>query len=248
MTRRTAPTPMRDLRAVILVGGKGTRLFPYTATFPKPLVPIGERPILELLIRRLAIAGVHDVVLALGHHGELVQAYLGQRDDLLSDVDLSYVKEREPLGTAGALALVPGLGDTFLMLNGDVLTDIDLSALVAHHRQSGSTLTIGVHRRRVKFDLGILQLDGHERVIGYVEKPEQTYDVSMGVYVMEPSALEHVEPGVYLDFPDLVHRLLQHGEPVGAFVTDCLWLDIGRPDDYATAQELYEFDPDAFLS
>jgi NDP-sugar pyrophosphorylase family protein len=243
-----ARTAMRDLRAVILVGGKGTRLFPYTATFPKPLLPIGERPIRELLIRRRVIAEVHDVVLALGHHGELVQAYLGQRDTLLGDVDLSYVQEREPLGTAGALALVPGLGDTFLMLNGDVLTDIDLSALVACHRQSGATLTIGVHRRRVKFDLGILQLDGDERVIGYLEKPEQTYDVSMGVYVMEPSALAHVEPGVYLDFPYLVQRMLQRGEPVAAFVTDCLWLDIGRPDDYATAQELYDFDPDAFLA
>ena len=134
------------------------------------------------------------------------------------------------------------------MLNGDVLTDIDFRALVAHHQRSGSTLTIGVHRRRVKVDLGILQLDGDERVTGYVEKPEQTYDVSMGVYVMEPSALAHVDPGAYLDLPDLVHRLLEHGEPVGAFVTDCLWLDIGRPDDYAAAQQLYEFDPDAFLS
>jgi NDP-sugar pyrophosphorylase family protein len=234
------------LRAVLLVGGKGTRLRPYTATFPKPLVPLGDRPILEILVGRLLRSGIRDIVLAIGHLGELVQAYFTHRPDLLAQMDLSYVHEDEPLGTAGALSLVSGVDETFLVMNGDVLTDLDFADLVAFHRRSGALLTIATHRRVVQIDLGVLELDDGDRVVGYLEKPTYAHNVSMGVYVFEPAVLDYMEPGAHLDFPDLVLRLLDDGQHVAAYVTDSLWLDIGRPDDYAAAQELIAGDPEAF--
>jgi NDP-sugar pyrophosphorylase family protein len=235
-----------SLRAVLLVGGKGTRLRPYTATFPKPLVPLGDRPILEILVRRLQRSGIEHIVLAIGHLGELVQAYFTHRPDLLAQMDLSYVHEDEPLGTAGAVSLVPGLNETFLVMNGDVLTDLSFADLVEFHRRSGALLTIATHRRVVKIDLGVLELDDGDKVVGYVEKPSYDHHVSMGVYVFEPTVLDYMEPGAYLDFPDLVLRLLADDCHVAAYVTDALWLDIGRPDDYAAAQDLIASDPEAF--
>jgi NDP-sugar pyrophosphorylase family protein len=235
-----------SLRAVLLVGGKGTRLRPYTATFPKPLVPLGDRPILEILVRRLLRSGIRDIVLAIGHLGELVQAYFSHRPDLLAQMHLTYVHEDEPLGTAGALSLVPGIDQTFLVMNGDVLTDLDFAELVAFHRRRGALLTIATHRRVVQIDLGVLELGDDDRVVGYLEKPTYAHPVSMGVYVFEPAVLDYMEPGAHLDFPDLVLRLLAAGDPVAAYVTDCLWLDIGRPDDYAAAQELIADDPEVF--
>jgi NDP-mannose synthase len=246
--RETEPADLDvgALRAVLLVGGKGTRLRPYTATFPKPLVPLGDRPILEILVGRLLRSGIRDIVLALGHLGELVQAYFSQRPELLAELDLSYVHEDEPLGTAGALSLVPGINDTFLVMNGDVLTDLDFTDLVRFHRRSGALLTIATHRRVVQIDLGVLELDDGDRVVGYLEKPSYAHHVSMGVYVFEPVVLDYMEPGAHLDFPDLVLRLLADDRRVAAYVTDALWLDIGRPDDYAAAQDLIASDPESF--
>jgi NDP-sugar pyrophosphorylase family protein len=235
-----------SLRAVLLVGGKGTRLRPYTATFPKPLVPLGDRPILEILVGRLLRSGIRDIVLAIGHLGELVQAYFTHRPDLLEQMKLSYVHEDEPLGTAGALSLLSDVDETFLVMNGDVLTDLDFADLVRFHRRSGAMLTIATHRRVVQIDLGVLELDDGDRVVGYLEKPSYAHHVSMGVYVFEPAVLDCMEPGAHLDFPDLVLRLLADGHHVAAYVTDCLWLDIGRPDDYAAAQELIAGDPELF--
>jgi len=228
----------RGLRAVVLAGGRGVRLQPFTVVFPKPLVPLGDRPVLEVLINRLARHGVTDITLTLGHLAELVKAYFSHRRELLERINLRYVEESEPTGTAGSLALVPGLDKTFLVMNGDLLTDLDLHGLVEFHREQGAVLTIATHTRRVKVDLGVLEFDGNHRVTAYFEKPEQTYDVSTGIYVYEPSVLRHIEAGKHLDFPDLVLRLLALGERVCAYQTDCLWLDIGRPDDYARAQEL----------
>jgi NDP-sugar pyrophosphorylase family protein len=229
----------RGLRAVVLAGGKGTRLHPFTVSFPKPLVPLGDRPVLEVLLQRLARHGVTDVTLTLGHLAELVKAYFGQRRHVLGDTQLHYVEEAQPTGTAGSLASVPGLDRTFLVMNGDLLTNLDFHALVEFHRREGARLTIAAHTREVKIDLGVLQLNGRGQLTGYVEKPAQTYHVSMGIYVYEPAVLRYVPPGAYLDFPDLVLRLLAHGEKVCAYETDCVWLDIGRPDDYARAQELF---------
>jgi NDP-sugar pyrophosphorylase family protein len=234
------------LKAVILAGGKGTRLHPFSVSFPKPLVPLGDKPVLEILIRRLLRFGVTDVCLTLGHLAELVKAYFGHRKHLLEEIHLRYVHEEEPTGTAGSLALVDGLDRTFLVMNGDLLTDLDFDALVASHRARGAALTIAAHTRDVKIDLGVLEFDADRRVTGYREKPTSTYHVSMGIYVYEPRVLRHIEPGKYLDFPDLVLRLLARGERVCAYPADCLWLDIGRPDDYGRAQELFAEKKEAF--
>ncbi len=227
------------LRAVILAGGKGARLAPFTASFPKPLVPLGDTPVLEVLIRRLLQHGVTDITLTLGHLAELVKAYFQHRRSLTEQATLRFVEEEEPTGTAGSLALVPGLSDTFLSMNGDLLTNLDLHSLVEFHREQNAILTIGVHSRDVKIDLGVLEFNGNFEVRNYIEKPRTTYHVSMGIYVYEPKALRYIEPGQHLDFPELVLRLLNNGERVCAFPSDCLWLDIGRPDDYAHAQRLF---------
>lgn len=227
------------LRAVILAGGKGVRLRPFTVNFPKPLVPLGDRPILEVLMQRLAAFGITDITLTLGHLAELIKAYFQHRAEFVRDLSLQYVHEGEPTGTAGSLALVPGLTSTFLVMNGDLLTDLDLDALVTFHRGQQAVLTIAAHERRVKVDLGVLEIGTDGGVTDYVEKPERTYHVSMGVYVYEPSVLNWITPGQYLDFPDLVLRLIAAGQKVCAYRTDCSWLDIGRPDDYARAQQLF---------
>ena len=227
------------MKAVILAGGKGVRLRPFTASFPKPLVPLGDVPIIEVLMRRLIQFGITDITLTLGHLAELIKAYFFHRQDLTRLMALRYIDEEEPTGTAGSLAFVQDLDETFLVMNGDVLTDLDFDELVAFHRQQGATLTIATHQRQVKIDLGVIDISDNHRVVGYREKPQYGYDVSMGIYVYEPRALKHIEQGKYLDFPDLVLRLLAAGEKVCAMTTDCMWLDIGRPDDYARAQELF---------
>lgn len=227
------------LKAIILAGGKGVRLRPFTANFPKPLVPLGDVPIIEVLINRLVKFGVTDITLTLGHLAELIKAYFLHRQNLTRLLDLHYVDEDEPTGTAGSLAFVPGLDRTFLVMNGDVLTDLDFDELVAFHRQHNATLTIATHKRQVKIDLGVIDFDDDCRVVGYREKPEYSYHVSMGVYVYEPRVLKFIKRGKHLDFPDLVLRLIAAGEKVCAMPTDCMWLDIGRPDDYALAQELF---------
>jgi len=234
------------LRAVILAGGKGVRLHPFTINFPKPLVPLGDTPVIEVLMRRLLRAGITDITLTLGHLAELMKAYFQHRRQLVERMRLRFVEEEEPTGTAGSLSLIPGLTDTFLVMNGDLLTNLDFNALVEFHRRQKALLTIATHTRAVKIDLGVLEFDRRHRVTGYREKPEHHYQVSTGVYVYEPAVLRHIRKGQHLDFPELVLRLIKRGERVCAYPADCLWLDIGRPDDYARAQELFAERKDAF--
>lgn len=234
------------MRAVVLAGGRGTRLRPFTASFPKPLVPVGDRPVLELLINGLASRGICDITLSLGHMAELVQAYFHHRRKRLQHLTLRYVVEVEPTGTAGSLALVEGLDDTFLVMNGDLVTDLDFHGLVEFHKQQGAVMTIATQRRHVTIDLGVLEFDDSARITNYLEKPTHSYYVSMGVYVYEPAVLKYIEPGEYLDFPNLVQRVVGDGQRVCAYRTDCLWLDIGRPDDYALAQEMIADHKDRF--
>lgn len=234
------------LRAVILAGGRGVRLRPFTANFPKPLMPLGEKPVLEVLLQRLHSFGITDITLTLGHLAELVKAYFYHRRQFAAQFKLDYIVEEEPTGTAGSIALVPGLERTFLAMNGDLLTDLNFNELVAFHRREGALLTIATHRRHVKIDLGVLEFDQDQRITSYAEKPEKTYHVSMGIYVYEPGVLKYIPPGSYLDFPSLVLKLIAADEKVAAYVTDCQWLDIGRPDDYALAQEMFADKPANF--
>src|SRR5579871_6542596 len=237
----------KGLRTVILAGGKGVRLQPFTANFPKPLVPLGDIPIIEILIRRLIAFGLTDVTLTLGHLAALIKAYFHHRRELSSRLKLTFVEEDEPSGTAGSLALVTDLTKTFFVMNGDLLTDLNFDNLVWFHREERAILTIAAHRRTLKIDLGVLEIGNDHRVTGYIEKPEIQHDVSMGVYVYEPSVLRFIEPGKFLNFPDLVLKLLRAGEKVCAWPYDGLWLDIGRPDDYARAQKLFDEQQRAFL-
>ena len=224
------------MRAVILAGGLGTRLRPYTTIIPKPLVPVGDRPILEHIIGRLTKHGVTKVDLCVSHLGELIQLYFTQEGILPDEVELGWHWENEPLGTAGALNTVPDLDDTFIAMNGDILTAVDYTELIAFHREQGAILTIAMHTKRVDIDLGVIDSDG-ARVVGYREKPKLDYDVSMGIYVYEPRALEYLPAEGACQFPDLVHRLLAAGEHVAAYKTDAEWYDIGTLDEYERAVE-----------
>jgi len=221
-------------RAVILAGGKGTRLAPYTMVFPKPLMPLGETPILEVILRQLARGGFTDVTLAVGHLAELIEAYFG--DGSKFGVSLTYAREDEPLGTAGPLANVDGLTEPFLVMNGDVLSTIDYGAFLSGHAASGAEASISTYTRESRIDFGVVEAAPDGAVTGYVEKPTTDYLVSMGVYAFTPSVLSAITPGEYLDFPDLVLRLLQAGRLVRSVPFEGYWLDIGRHDDFATAQ------------
>jgi NDP-sugar pyrophosphorylase family protein len=224
-------------RAVILAGGKGTRLGPFTTVLPKPLLPIGDRAILELLVEQLRVHGFTRLTLAVGYLSHLIEAVFG--DGSAYGVSIDYHHEGEPLGTAGALAGVSGLEESFLMLNGDVITTLDFTELVAVHQAEDAALTIATQVRRATIDFGVIQVeDGDaplQNVTGYLEKPSSQYAVSMGVYVVSPRVLRLIEPGAYLDFPDLVLMALGAGERVTSFRYDGLWLDIGRHEDYEQA-------------
>src|SRR5207302_1917144 len=226
------------MRAVILAGGRGTRLLPYTTVFPKPLMPIGDMPILEVVLRQLKDAGITKVTMAVGHLAELLQAFFG--DGTRLGLEIGYSREDRPLGTVGPLTLIDGLQDTFLMMNGDILTTIDYAHLIQTHRASGAVATIATYVRQVKIDFGVLETNAADLVREYTEKPVLDYRVSMGIYVFEPGILKYLTQGQYRDFPDLVKTLIAHNKPVRSYPFTGYWLDMGRPDDYAKAVEEFE--------
>ena len=174
------------MKTVILAGGKGTRLAPYTTIFPKPLVPIGDRPILEIIIRQLVRQGFGDILLSVGHLGELIEAYFQNGHRAIPGLNLGYFRETQPLGTAGSLAMIPGLDETFMVMNGDILTTLNYQALVQHHHEHKAALTIAMHQKDVPIDLGVLETDTSGDLLSYNEKPNYHFEVSMGVYVYEP--------------------------------------------------------------
>lgn len=221
------------MKAVVLAGGKGTRLAPYTKILPKPLMPIGDMPILEILLRQMKRAQVQEVILTVGYLAEFLRLFFQDGERL--GLKIHYSFEDIPLGTAGPLALIEGLDDTFLVTNGDVLTTLCLPDLIAFHKEQGATATIAMHQRQVKIDLGVIEMDGDTRVQGYIEKPSYDFMVSMGIYVFEPRVLDFIPYKKYLDFPDLVKKLLAAGEKVTGFPFAGYWQDLGRPDDYEQA-------------
>jgi len=233
------------MQAVILAGGKGRRLAPYTTVFPKPMMPMGDRPILEILIRQLKHYGCKDIFLAVGYLAELIMAYFRRGEKL--GVNIRYSVEERPLGTAGPLALIDELNEDFLVMNGDLLTTLDFADFYEHHRHQGSMATIGTNRRATRIDLGIVHLDGKCCVTGYTEKPELSHEVSMGVYCFNRSVLRWIPRGEFMDFPDLVHTIIREGCRVMAYRFDGFWLDIGRPDDYQRALEEFEAGSQRFL-
>ena len=226
------------MKAIVLAGGKGARLAPYTKILPKSLMPIGDMPILEILLRQMKRAGFDEVVITVGHLAGLVQTFFQDGSSL--GVHISYSLEDTPLGTSGPLSLVKGLDQTFLVSNGDVLTTLDMKELVRFHSEQEATATIAVHCRKVNIDFGVVQCDEKCRIVGYTEKPSIDYMVSMGIYVFEPKVLTYIPYDQYLDLPDLVKIMISAGEKVVGFPYSGYWQDLGRPDDYEHAT--YDFD------
>jgi NDP-sugar pyrophosphorylase family protein len=233
------------MRAVILAGGKGTRLKPYTTVFPKPLMPVGDMPILEIILRQLAANRICDITIAVGHLAELIQAFFNNGSNF--GVNIDYSMENKPLGTAGPLSLIDNLDSDFLVMNGDVLSTIRYADIIKQHKASKATCTIAVRKRNVKIDFGVLELDDTSTVRRYIEKPTYNYTVSMGIYVFSPTVMQFIKKREYLDFPDLVQLLLEKGEKVYAYQSDDYWLDIGRPDDYQQAVDEFEANRHLFL-
>lgn len=228
------------MKAVILAGGKGTRLAPYNTIFPKPLVPLGDRPILELIIRQLSYFGFKEIIISVGYLAELIQAYFYKGSPSVDDVKISFVREKEPLGTVGSLSLIPDLTETFLVVNGDVLTTLNYNELVKFHREHNAPLTFALNHRPVKINLGVTEINSQFEITSFLEKPTLNYLVGMGVYVYEPEVLNYITPGQYLDFPTVVWKMLQEGKKIVGYPTDEYWLDLGDHLDYKKAQDEFE--------
>ena len=228
------------MKAVILAGGKGTRLRPYSTVVPKPLMPIGDKPILEIIIRQLKAKGFEEVIIMVGHLGELIMAFFG--DGSKYGLDINYSKEEQPLGTVGGLGLIrDALDEDFLVINGDTLTTLNFADFVAAHKKNGAMATIALNRRQIHIDFGVVEVDDRDNCVkNYNEKPTLERFVSMGVNAFHPEVLELIEPGKYLDFPQLIQILIDQGKKVEGYIFDGYWLDIGRLEDCERANEEIE--------
>lgn len=223
-----------------MAGGKGTRLLPYTALMPKPLMPIGDAPVLEWLLRQLREAGIEHVYLAVLHHRQLIQAYFG--DGTAMGMHIRYAVEEKPLGTCGPVTeVLDEMTDDFLLLNADLVTDLDFRKLLSQHKARKAEATVALQRHRVTQEFGVADLDENARVVRLREKPSTEHLLVMGVYVLNKDGVRrHLTPNERLDMPDLLTGMLTADQRVNGYESDCLWLDIGRPDDYARAQNLAE--------
>ncbi len=224
-------------RAVILAGGLGTRLRPYTVVLPKPLMPVGPYPVLEIIVRQLAGFDFERITLAVNHQAEIIKAYFG--DGSKWNIPIDYSLETQPLSTIGPLKLIGDLPEHFVLMNGDVLTDLALGDLLTRHIAENRLFTIGASSRKSLINYGVLEIDG-EKLCGFQEKPVMEHFVSMGVYVVGRAVLDHVPAGQKYGFDDLMRDMLAHAQPVHVERYHGYWLDIGRPDDYMRAID--EFD------
>jgi NDP-sugar pyrophosphorylase family protein len=234
------------VRAVILAGGIGSRLRPFTVVVPKPLVPIGEIPIIELLIRQLGAQGFDRITLSVGHLSSLIEAFCGDGDRW--NVQIDYLREDEALGTAGFLSLIEDLDDDrLLVVNGDILTDLDMGAVLVNHDPADGA-TICATQRSVQIEFGVIETDERNALSDYTEKPELSYDVSMGVNVISTWAIgRFVQHRRRLDMPDLMRAISAAGHTVRVVRTDSIWLDMGSMADLEAAVEAFNGDPGRFL-
>jgi len=229
---------MSTRRAIVLAGGRGTRLRPYTVVLPKPLMPIGDFPILEVIVRQLARAGFGRITLAVNHQAELIKAFFG--DGQKWNLRIDYSLEQSPLGTMGPLKLIGDLPDDFLVMNGDILTDLDFAAFHDSHVAEQRLFTISSQVRQQMVDYGVLEVDTSGSLVGFREKPKSEYLVSMGVYMVSRRVLEHISAGRPYGFDNLMLDLTRAGKVVRVERFDGYWLDIGRPDDYMQAIDEFE--------
>jgi NDP-sugar pyrophosphorylase family protein len=232
-------------RAVILAGGRGMRLRPYTVVLPKPLMPIGDFPILEVIVRQLKARGFDHITLAVNHQAELIQAFFA--DGAKWGLKIDYSREDKPLGTMGPLKLIPDLPDNFLVMNGDTLTDLDYVAFLDAHIAAKSIFTISSFLREHRVDYGVLEPDASRHLAGFREKPVLTYEVSMGVYALSRAAVSVIPADQLYGFDNLMLDLIDAKTPARIARHDGYWLDIGRPDDYAQAIEDFDKMSDRLL-
>lgn len=233
------------MQAVILAGGKGKRLLPYTTVLPKPLMPIGDYPILEVVIRQLEHAGFSDIIISTGYLDALIRAYVEGRNVPSQQIRFSH--ETTPLGTIGPLHLIQDLDDVFLVINGDILTDIPFRDLFSYHKKHDPMATIASYSRQVKTDFGIIEYDNENRVTAFTEKPVLSYHVSMGIYILHRKILTLVPKDEPFGFDDLMRMMVARQWKVMSYPYNGYWLDIGRPDDYAEALSQCEKNPGLFI-
>ena len=227
------------MKAIILAGGRGTRLAPYTTVFPKPLMPIDGMPILEVIVRQLAHFRIKEMVFTVSQQSEpLLSAYFGNGGRY--GVGIRYSKEEKPLGTAGPLSIIPNLPETFLVMNGDILTTLDYQKLIKYHRQHKGIVTIAMSQKKVQLELGVMEFNRAYQLTRYIEKPMLSYSVSMGIYVFEKKVLGWIPSQKYLDFPELIQKLIKQKERVICYPSNEFWLDIGRHEDYEEAQKKFQ--------
>ncbi|MHC1630232.1 MAG: nucleotidyltransferase family protein [Methanoculleaceae archaeon] len=233
------------MQAVVLAGGKGRRLMPYTTVLPKPLMPIGEYPILEVILRQLDRDGFSEAVISTGYLSELIRAYVENRE--FEHITIRYSHESEPLGTIGPLRLIDGLDDDFLVMNGDILTDIRYRDLFSFHQRHGGLATIATYHRDVPIDFGVLECDDDRKIHTFREKPTYHFTVSMGVYLFSRDIFDFVPDTGAFGFDDLMLALTGARAEVYSYPHDGFWLDIGRPDDYEQSIRIFEQKQEQFL-
>ena len=236
---------MSKIQAIILAGGVGSRLRPYTAVIPKPLMPIGDYPIAEVIVSQLKRAGLTHIAVSTGHLAGLIQAYFGNGDKW--GVRIEYISEDKPLGTAGAIRLVHNLEDNVLVINGDVLTDLNFTTLMREHKKRKALATITVKERTVKNDFGVIITNQEGELLDYIEKPEYRSFVSIGIYVINTQCIKHIKPNEALGMPELMMRLKRERGRVYCHKTKAIWLDLGRLGDFQNAQTVFAEQKGKFL-
>ncbi len=234
-----------EVRAVVLAGGMGTRMRPLTAVLPKPLLPLGDRPILGILLDQLGSSGFENVTVCTGYLEELIRLVCGNGEKF--GLRISFVSEPSPLGTAGPLANIGDWTDPVMVLNGDLLTSLNFEAMIDFHNEQGADITIAIHPREVKIDFGVVHVSSDLDFEGFVEKPTYDMHVAMGVNVLSREVRSYIQKNERLDMPDLISQVHEAGGKIRCYCEDCFWLDIGRMDDYGAAQELFETNSGLFI-
>jgi NDP-sugar pyrophosphorylase family protein len=228
-----------EMKAIILAGGRGTRLAPYTTVFPKPLMPIDGMPILEVIVKQLAHFQINEIIFTVSPQSEpLLSAYFGDGSNY--GVHIRYSREERPLGTAGPLSMIQDLPKTFLVMNGDILTSLNYRKLIRYHQQKKGMVTIAMNQKKVQLELGVMEFNRSYRLSRYIEKPTLSHSVSMGIYVFEKRVLKWIPQKQYLDFPELIQKLIKERGKVICYPSDDFWLDIGRHEDYEEAQKKFQ--------
>jgi NDP-mannose synthase len=237
------------MQAIILAGGAGTRLRPYTLVFPKPMLPVGGMPIIATIVHQLAYYGFNDIVISLGYLGDYIRMYFMGGVNTPKGVTIRFSFEDQPLGTTGPLALVDKLDDDFLVINGDILSTIDYADFFHTHRDRHADLSVAVGIKEVKMSLGILDLDEKQRITGFREKPTFVFHDNMGIYVYSRSVMKWVERDKKLDVNVLVAKLVEEKKNVFGYISkeEYFWIDVGQHADYEKANEEFEKRRSAFL-